>query len=216
MGNCICLQVKAYASSPAQPLPSELQQMIRVVTSTGGIMELYAPITADSITDEFPGHRLFRSPDLFSSPPLLHNEHLHPGDLYYLLPISATSTTSSSSKAASSSADDHHPIRSSSSPRLTPYRMSFDHNQWLSKRSDPDVYPRYSGTGVWKVRLVINPEQLSEILSQEARTQELIESVRTVAKCGAGSFPPSSAASSDYGSVAGSWKPFSDKYDLDD
>jgi hypothetical protein len=33
---------------------------------------------------------------------------------------------------------------------------------------------------------VISPEQLLEILSQEGRTQELIESVRTVAKCGSG------------------------------
>lgn len=33
-------------------------------------------------------------------------------------------------------------------------------------------------------KLVISPGQLLEILSQEGRTQELIESVRTVAKCG--------------------------------
>lgn len=31
---------------------------------------------------------------------------------------------------------------------------------------------------------MISPEQLLEILSQEGRTQELIENVRTVAKCG--------------------------------
>ncbi|KAL0331595.1 UNVERIFIED_CONTAM: hypothetical protein Sangu_1705000 [Sesamum angustifolium] len=40
--------------------------------------------------------------------------------------------------------------------------------------------------GFWKVKLVIGPEQLVEILAEEAKTEELIESVRTVAKCGSG------------------------------
>ena len=50
----------------------------------------------------------------------------------------------------------------------------------------------------WKVKLVITPQQLMEILSQEARTKELIESVRIVAKCGvaAGGILPASAAPS--------------------
>lgn len=52
--------------------------------------------------------------------------------------------------------------------------------------AEAEVFPRYNSTGVWKVRLVINTDQLSEILSQEARTEALIESVRTVAKCAAG------------------------------
>nr|KYP61912.1 hypothetical protein KK1_016426 [Cajanus cajan] len=50
----------------------------------------------------------------------------------------------------------------------------------------------------WKVKLVITPQQLMDILSQEARTKELIESVRIVAKCGvaAGGILPASAAAS--------------------
>lgn len=42
------------------------------------------------------------------------------------------------------------------------------------------------GCGFWKVKLVISQEQLLEILAEEGKTEELIESVRTVAKCGSG------------------------------
>ncbi|CBI38706.3 unnamed protein product, partial [Vitis vinifera] len=138
MGNCV---FKGFG---------QVEEMIKVVTSNGGIMELYAPITAENITN-----------------------------------------------------DDN----TSTSSLITPYRMSFD-NQGLVKRSYPEVFPRYSSTGVWKVKLVISPEQLSEILLQESRTEALIESVRTVAKCGNG---VSSMASSDQWSVASSWKGSSEK-----
>ncbi|CBI34601.3 unnamed protein product, partial [Vitis vinifera] len=113
----------------------EAGAVIKVVTSNGGIMEFYAPVTAECITNEFPGHGIFRSHDLFWKP-LSHHEELHPGESYFLLPINNTGSST-----------------------------------------------------VWKVKLVICPEQLLEILSQEARTQELIESVRTVAKCGNGVSP---------------------------
>ncbi|KAL7228053.1 hypothetical protein ACSBR1_022848 [Camellia fascicularis] len=57
----------------------------------------------------------------------------------------------------------------------------------MLKRSYIEVFSRpykYNNGGrVWKVKLVISPGQLLEILSHETRTQELIESLRTVAKC---------------------------------
>ncbi|GMH22519.1 hypothetical protein Nepgr_024362 [Nepenthes gracilis] len=193
MGNCVCV-LKGYGSD-------QVEQMIKVVTATGGIMELYAPITAACITNEFPGHRLFRSRDHLLSQPLLHNEQLHVGELYYLLPLNSTTITTTVEMSAEAA-----------SPTVTPYRMSFD-NQRLFKLSHRQVYPRYNGAGVWKVRLVINPEQLSEILSEEAKTEELIESLRTVAKCGTGGVP--SATNSDQCSVASSgWKPSDGKYGL--
>ncbi|CAA2968506.1 Hypothetical predicted protein [Olea europaea subsp. europaea] len=175
MGNCV---FKGFA---------EVDEMVKVVTSNGGIMELYAPITAESITNEFPGHAIFRSPDQIS-PPLLHNQELHAGYLYYLLPIIQQKSGGSVSSA-----------------EAPPYRMSVD-NQGMFKRfsSEPEVFPRYNSTGVWKVRLVISPDQLSEILAQEARTEALIESVRTVAKCS--STGVSSVANSDQWS----WKTASD------
>ncbi|GAB4861537.1 hypothetical protein Ancab_036729 [Ancistrocladus abbreviatus] len=199
MGNCVCV---GYGSSADQA-----DKMVRVVTSTGGIMELYPPITADYITNEFPGHRIFRSRDLFSQP-LLNSEQLHVGELYYLLPATTT-TPAPAAEDTKSSTDDTNSTDNNNSLTTTtpPYRMSFENQRLFSfKRSDPDVYPRYHGSGVWKVRLVINPEQLSEILSQDSRTEELIESVRTVAKCATGG-PPSTVANSDQCSVtSNSWQ----------
>jgi len=192
----------------------EENEMVKVVTSNGGIMELYAPITAECITNEFPGHGIFRSRDIFAQP-LLHNEDLHVGQLYYLLPLNPYKSnnnvnSSTSIKQSDTAAAINSDMSSLSSINAaTPYRMSSCENQGIMKRfSDPEVVPRYNSTGVWKVKLVISPEQLSEILSQEARTEALIESVRTVAKCGSG---VPSAASSDQWSLSSSWKGSSDR-----
>lgn len=160
---------------------AERASMIKVVTTTGGIMELYAPITAEQITSEFPNHGLFLSPNP-THPPLVHNDSLSPGHLYYLLPLSHNSPMSNSILS-------------------TPYRMSVDVGPKVVYKNhlDSDFVPRYNGTGVWKVRLVINPEHLSEILSQDNKTQQLIESVRTVAKCGTGSTTTTSTATTTGG-----------------
>lgn len=203
MGNCV---FKGFGES-------DESVKVKVVTSSGGIMELFAPITVSSITDEFPGHAIFRSRDLFSDP-LLHNEELHPGELYYLLPLNPYyKTTRSSSKTTMKSVENDG---SGGGVVTTPYRMSSCEGQGMMMTmmmkkarapaaADPEVVPRYNSSGVWKVKLVISPEQLSEILSQEARTEALIESVRTVAKCGNGG-DASSVASSDQWSVSSSWK----------
>ncbi|KAG6786923.1 hypothetical protein POTOM_008543 [Populus tomentosa] len=186
--------------------------MIKVVTTNGGIMELYAPITAECITNEFPGHAIYCSRDLFSKP-LLHNEELHVGQLYHLLPINTNSIALSNTRNNTNT--KNHLSSSTSSSKVTPYRMSFDNQRMLKRSStEAEVFPRYNSTGVWKVKLVISPEQLAEILAQEARTEELIESVRTVAKCGNGF--SSSVANSDQSSLSSSWKGLSDqKYAVD-
>ncbi|MCD9640721.1 hypothetical protein HAX54_026244 [Datura stramonium] len=181
------------------------EDMVKVVTSTGGIMEFVAPVTVESITDEFPGHGIFRSHDLFWKP-LPAQEVLVAGQSYYLLPLNKEEN----SNIISSHEDiDYNVmakieighIRSNSVPLppqlqnlvVAPYRMSFD-SQGLLKRSYTEALYRYNNSnsrkkkknsgGFWKVKLVISPKQLLEILSQETATQELIESVRTVAKCG--------------------------------
>ncbi|XP_043723083.1 uncharacterized protein LOC122670219 [Telopea speciosissima] len=203
MGNCVFRGV------------GEVEEMIRVVTSSGGIMELYAPITVECITNEFPGHGIFRSNDFFSHP-LLHSVELVRGELYYLLPLN---TTRSHRRSASFPNITSNCVSSSSSSSsvVTPYRMSFD-SQGILKWSEREVLPRHiqqhninkNGTGVWKVKLVISPEQLAEILSQETRTEALIESVRTVAKCGNGAV--ASAANSDQWSISSSWMASSDRH----
>ncbi|KAK7292875.1 hypothetical protein RJT34_15730 [Clitoria ternatea] len=169
--------------------------MVKVVTSNGGIMELYSPITVECITNEFPGHGIFRNRRNLLAEPLPSNEELIGGEVYYLLPLNNASSLTTHDTAAT----------------ITPYRMSTcvdknNHNNDNMNHvwSEPEVFPRYNSSGVWKVKLVISPEKLSEILAQESRTEALIESVRTVAKCGNG--VPSSVANSDQWSVASSWK----------
>ena len=179
----------------------EVEEMVKVVTSSGGIMELFAPITAENITNEFPGHAIYRTCDLFSQP-LLHNEELHAGELYYLLPRNSFAKQNNQNNNLEEVESKSNNLISTSSSMNTPYRMSFDHQRVL-KRTDAEVLPRYNRSGVWKVRLVISPDQLAEILAQEARTEALIESVRTVAKCGNG---VSSVPNSDQWSVSSSWK----------
>ncbi|GKV13169.1 hypothetical protein SLE2022_030570 [Rubroshorea leprosula] len=175
MGNCV---MKGFG---------KVEEMVKVMTCSGGVMELYTPITAECITNEFPGHAIYRSRDNIFSPPLLHTEQLHAGQLYYLLPINNTFQKQNNQDGGVLG---------------TPYRVSLD-SQRVMKRAEAEVLPRYNGSGVWKVKLVINPEQLADILAQEARTEELIESVRTVAKCGSG---VSSVGNSDKWSVSSSWK----------
>ncbi|CDP12241.1 unnamed protein product [Coffea canephora] len=144
MGNCL------FGGGIGIGVGEANEVLIKVVNGNGGIMEFGAPITVEFITDEFPGHGIFRSHDLFWKP-LAHHEVLEAGE-YYLLPL--------------------------------------DEEDDKKKKMK-------------KVKLVISPQQLLEILAQEARTQELIESVRTVAKCRNG-FCSSSMGFSDQWSLSSS------------
>ncbi|KAL6986517.1 hypothetical protein U1Q18_019877, partial [Sarracenia purpurea var. burkii] len=183
-------------------------EVIKVVTSNGGIMEFNGAITAECITDEFPGHGIFRSRDLFWKP-LPHHQLLLPGESYYLLPLN----TNKGTLALGYQIPQVGHVRSSSEPATlvasaVPYRMSFE-GQGMLRRSyaeeEAAAFPGfYDGVGrVWKVKLVITPRQLLNILSEEGPTQELIESVRTVAKCG-NIRVSSSAGSSDQWSLSSS------------
>lgn len=168
--------------------------VIKVVTRNGGIMEFCAPITVEFITDEFPGHGIFRSHDLFWQP-LAHHEVLHAGE-YYLLPLEDIKIAATQNPIIGHVRSNSVP-QSMLLPAAAPYRMSFD-SQGILKRSHTEVFSRSRNAtsihminrnnnnnicGFWKVKLVISPQHLLEILSQDAPTQELIESVRTVAKC---------------------------------
>nr|KYP74848.1 hypothetical protein KK1_007541 [Cajanus cajan] len=103
--------------------------------------------------------------------------------------------------------NESHSVPTTSYPAL--YRMSLDYQHHLKRSSMEAFSSRSSGTSscniggggggggssrFWKVKLVITPEQLVDILAQEARTKELIESVRMVAKCGVSSGGISSSA----------------------
>ncbi|CAN1177893.1 hypothetical protein LINPERHAP2_LOCUS33372 [Linum perenne] len=218
---------------------------IRVITSTGAILEFCLPITAGCITAEFPGHALFPSQDLFWTPLSLHH-HLRPGHSYYLLPLNPTTypipnpnsapnfpiTSLKKSTSSSISAVREGHVRSKSSPSslsatLTPYRMSLDSNRHhhggaALKRSYTDAAISGSGssnavnyqqeTGFWKVKLVITPDQLLQILSQEGSTHDLIHNVTAVAKCGGYSSSLAASSSSSESSAASSVGELSDEW----
>ncbi|XP_074317649.1 uncharacterized protein LOC141653708 [Silene latifolia] len=176
-------------------------ERIQVVSGNGGIMEFNGPLTAGVILEEFPCHAIVNGDDLLWTP-LSNHQELHPGLPYLLLPLHTD-------KYAFQEKVGH--VRSKSIPTsrgaVPPFRMSFDRRQNVAlKRSNTDVLSRHKkGGGVWKVKLAISSEQLLEIFSEEVRTQELIESVRTVAKCG--SSGASSVSFSDQWSTttASSW-----------
>lgn len=170
-------------------------QAIRVVTSTGGIMEFHSPVTAELITNEFPGHGIFQG---YPSPgPLLHNETLVGGHLYHLLPLDHRTKDD-----AAAAADAAPPTAYGAAP----YRMSFDSNVLFGRwrRAGAESFPlcQKASSGVWKVKLVISPEQLAEILAEQSHTEALIDSVRTVAKC-SGGHPPSASSSDEWSLSSG-------------
>ncbi|XP_030473731.2 uncharacterized protein LOC115691273 [Syzygium oleosum] len=183
------------------------QEIVKVVAPNGGIMEFCTPVAVRSIADEFPGHGIFRAHDLFWNPLPLHEE-LVVGESYYLLPYDGEEDddkTRDHKLLLGNEVVRAGHVRSNSIPTslVAPYRMSLDY-QGMLKRSYTEVFARDSGksnNGVWKVKLVIYPEQLLEILSQESRTQELIESIRAVVKCGNG---PVSGGFSDQWSLPSS------------
>ncbi|KFK35378.1 hypothetical protein AALP_AA5G277600 [Arabis alpina] len=183
MGNCVFK-----GNGGARKIYDKDDSLIKVVTPNGGVMELHPPIFAEFITNEFPGHVIHDSLSLrHSSPPLLHGEELAPGNIYYLLPLSSAASTANSTA-------------NSSDQLATPYRMSFG-------KSPVTAVANGSGSGgVWKVRLVITPEQLAEILAADLETEALVESVRMVAKVGGGYGGAHFRANSDQLSVTSSYK----------
>ncbi|RID44307.1 hypothetical protein BRARA_I01112 [Brassica rapa] len=114
------------------------------------------------------------------------------GVLEFFSPIAA-----GSNELKTSVGNCHVRSNSESLPIITPYGMSLDYNHRVLKRSYTNVFSRKTRHkekkktrkrmrnkgDIWKVKLVINTEELLQILSEEGRTNELIESVRAVAKC---------------------------------
>ncbi|ESQ45182.1 hypothetical protein EUTSA_v10010753mg [Eutrema salsugineum] len=182
MGNCVFL---GNGAGGARKLYDKNDLLIKVVTPNGGVMELHPPIFADFITKEFPGYIIHDTLSLYhSSPPLLHGEELFPGNIYYLLPLSSVTTTAQQ--------------YSSDQLLATPYRMSYGKTTSVKEAAN--------GGGVWKVRLVISPEHLAEILAEDVETEAFVESVRTVAKCGGYGGGANRRANSDQLSVTSSFK----------
>ncbi|XP_019092682.1 PREDICTED: uncharacterized protein LOC104748800 [Camelina sativa] len=161
MGNCVFK-----GSGGSRKLYDNDDSLIKVVTPNGGVMELHPPVLAEFITNEFPGHVIHDSLSLrHSCQPLLNGEELIPGNIYYLLPLSSAASTTP---------------QYSSDQLSTPYRMYSGKTPVAAAMNGS----RGGSRGVWKVKLVISPEQLVEILADDVETEAFVESMRTVAKCG--------------------------------
>ncbi|KFK33974.1 hypothetical protein AALP_AA5G085800 [Arabis alpina] len=172
-------------------LGDEEDFLIKVIKSDGEVLEFYSPVTAGSVSYEFSGHSIFSAIDDLLLKPLPLHHHLVPGQSYYLLP-----TIVSDDDLKTFVGNCHVRSNSESLPAIAPCRMSLDYNNRVFKRSYTDVISRniYTRTrqkekktrrskcGIWKVKLVINTEELLQILSEDGRTNELIESVRAAAK----------------------------------
>ncbi|OIT38488.1 PREDICTED: uncharacterized protein LOC109239338 [Nicotiana attenuata] len=151
MGNCNC-SMKA-VTTDARKLDLNFA---RVMTDSGEILNLKGPKLVRQVLDEFPGYNIFSSNRL--SCPLHDQELLVDGEFYYLLRVIEKEQISEEEKK--------EPIQVSSSN--------------LTKGSAMEVLPAQR-EGVWRVKLVINPQQLEEILSEEGNTNALIEQMRIVA-----------------------------------
>lgn len=172
-------------------LGDEEDLSIKVIKSDGEVLKFYSPVTAGSVSQAFSGHAVFSALNL-PWKPLPHHHNLVPGESYYLL------TNIVTDELKTFVGNCHSRSNSESLPAITPYRMSLDYNHRVLKRSYTDVFSRNISTrtrlkekktrrrrtsskgGIWKVKLVINTEELLHILSEAGRTNDLIETVRAV------------------------------------
>ncbi|XP_055821842.1 uncharacterized protein LOC129890295 [Solanum dulcamara] len=154
MGNCNC-SMKAVTDSRKS---SDLN-FARVMTDSGEILNLKGPKLVRQVLNEFPGYNIFSS-NCLSSP--LHNQELLlDGQFYYLHPVIEKETE----HILEEEEEKTEQIRASSS---------------LTKGSAMEVLP-VQREGVWRVKLIINPQQLEEIFSEEGNTEALIEQMRIAA-----------------------------------
>lgn len=170
---------------------SQVKDVIKAITSNGGVMELYPTIITACITNEF------------------------------LATPSITPAISSLSPCyiVKSSLQVNHTIFFQLDPReegfceTTMIKRALSHRLfaclliaclvisiWQLEKHPGWWGSKHNNVRVWKVKLVITQEQLREILSQESRTEALNQSMRNVAKCGSGA--PSRASSDKWSSVS--------------
>ncbi|CAN0840815.1 hypothetical protein LINGRAHAP2_LOCUS2936 [Linum grandiflorum] len=202
MGNCLI----GGAGEPTTAAAAEGRSSIRVITSTGAILEFNSPITASLITSEFPGHAIFPSHDLYWTP-LSPHDNLLPGNSYYLLPVRNPNSSircSSSSRGRSYSSSSPTSSTSIDCSNNQFHRTKRPYAEAFSVSSSGGKVGSREEAGFWKVKLVISPDQLMRILSQEGSTHDLVHNVSTVAKCGSSYSNESSSASASASATSSS------------
>ncbi|XP_043707860.1 uncharacterized protein LOC122657140 [Telopea speciosissima] len=142
---------------------------IRIMTDSGGIMELEGPLQVRNIIEDFPGYGVFRRDQVSSR--LFHHDKLLNGHSYYLLPLKKDDQ-----KMDMGMDIDMKLVSEGKSGR----NSSVGTTTTTTTRPALEVLPS-PGKGVWRVKLVIDTKELGEILSEQVNTEALIEKMRSAA-----------------------------------
>ncbi|KAJ9148090.1 hypothetical protein P3X46_030184 [Hevea brasiliensis] len=162
MGNC---SVKGVSG--------ECLNHIRVFTDSGGIIQLKGPKLAKDVLKGYPGYGIFRQGN--ASSPLSSYEYLIGGQFYYLLPLQEMPMSVGVARK-----EGMRFLDGFESPKLSSGAELVDFGETAENGPAVQVLPS-QGHGVWKVKLIINPKQLEEILSEQGNTETLIEKMRMAA-----------------------------------
>ncbi|KAK2991434.1 hypothetical protein RJ640_019080 [Escallonia rubra] len=130
---------------------------VRVLVNTGRVLEFEGPKLVQEVVKDFPGCGIFRE-NCASLRPLHDDEVLAGGQCYYLLPVAHA-----------------EPIRMSTSAALDLVTRKISNGT-----SALEVLPPPQ-KGVWRVKLVIDPKLLEEILSEQVDVDALIAQIRMAA-----------------------------------
>ncbi|KAK7399091.1 hypothetical protein VNO78_10266 [Psophocarpus tetragonolobus] len=153
----------------------ECHHSIRVMCDSGAILQFKAPKTVDQVLQHYPGYGIFRQGH--ASAPLPDHESLSYGLFYYLLPLKQVQVDKKSCRDnVGVSEQVEGPQRSEEVCKSA----ACDYAENLSNGSVLEVLPT-AKNGVWKVKLVIDPRKLEEILSEQVNTEALIEKMRMAA-----------------------------------
>ncbi|CAA7402502.1 unnamed protein product [Spirodela intermedia] len=166
MGNCTVkgTTLSCTADRAAAVAAYRAAVRVRVVTETGGVIDLQGPVEVGIFLAGFPRHGIFRPGD--ASSPLLHHEQLQNGRLYYLLPLDRP-------RAAWRTRSMRETVPEPSAATESPATCERPRNL--------EVLPQQMD-GVWRVKLAIGAETLATMLSVGGGgTEALIERMRTLA-----------------------------------
>ncbi|OMP02888.1 hypothetical protein COLO4_10731 [Corchorus olitorius] len=152
---------------------------IRVLTDAGEIIDIKGPKLAREVVNDFPGYAVCKRGQ--ASLPLPEDESLVNGGFYYLLPLEKVQKPDGVKEQVKEEGAVKK-IEVGLVNQIEPPKVSSaDFVENLSSGSSAlEVLPSQKN-GVWKVKLVINSQQLGDILSEQVNTEALIEKMRMAA-----------------------------------
>ncbi|XWS61591.1 hypothetical protein CRYUN_Cryun07bG0138800 [Craigia yunnanensis] len=168
MGNC-----------SLKGVTEECSNSIRFLTDAGEIIDVKGPKLAQEIVNDFPGYAICKRGQ--ASFPLPEDECLVNGGFYYLLPLEKVQKSGDYGVSKQVNKEAVKKIEVDWTNQIeTPKMSSADFVENLSSGSALEVLPSQKN-GIWKVKLVINSQQLEDILSEQVNTEALIQKMRMAA-----------------------------------